>query len=218
MSCPSAIGVRSTSIGAPAAMVEASGFIWETNGQSEATPPTAAKAPVATNRKSRRVGCSAEDAVVTIPNPFISCTRRNRPGKPPGRLPAPATPAAAERPPISDPIGDKEQSRIVLLAPLPDERKPAIGCPTCNALIPRTTAFFRISRRRSPCELDVTLDCPDANVWNRHADRALPARHSPKHRHHPQALRLYRRRRPHHRARGFSRIGPEFSPRRDGLS
>src|SRR5665213_411929 len=69
MSCPVAIGVRSTSIGAPAAMVEASGFIWETNGQSVASPPTAAAAPVATKRKSRRVE-PAEDAVVTIPNPF----------------------------------------------------------------------------------------------------------------------------------------------------
>jgi hypothetical protein len=37
-------------------MVEASGFIWETKGQSVATPPTAAAAPVATKRKSRRVG------------------------------------------------------------------------------------------------------------------------------------------------------------------
>src|SRR5579871_5737723 len=80
MSCPSAIGARSTSIGAPAAIVEASGFIWEIKGQSEATPPTAAKAPVATKRKSRRVGCSAEDAVVTIPDPFISSSQRNRPG------------------------------------------------------------------------------------------------------------------------------------------
>ena len=43
-------------IGAPAAMVEASGFIWETSGQSVASPPTAAAAPVATKRKSRRVG------------------------------------------------------------------------------------------------------------------------------------------------------------------
>src|SRR5580692_7218493 len=103
MSCPEAIGVRSTSIGAPAAMVEASGFIWETNGQSETTPPTAAAAPVATNRKSRRVGCSAEDAVVTIPNPFIACCRWNRPGRLTGRLPAPATPAAAERPPFPTP-------------------------------------------------------------------------------------------------------------------
>src|SRR5712675_2778384 len=100
MSCPSAIGARSTSIGAPAAMVEASGFIWETNGQSAATPPTAAAAPVATKRKSRRVE-STEDAVVTIPNPFLAAAggtapgniQRNRRG-----LPAPATPAAAERP------------------------------------------------------------------------------------------------------------------------
>src|SRR3954467_11623723 len=67
MSCPSATGLRSTSIGAPAAMVDASGFIWEIKGQSAAAPPTAAAAPVATNKKSRRVGWSAEDAVVTIP-------------------------------------------------------------------------------------------------------------------------------------------------------
>src|SRR5437879_6406416 len=100
MSCPSAIGVRSTSIGAPAAMVEASGFIWETNGQSVATPPTAAAAPVATKRKSRRVGCSAEDAVVTIPNLSQAAAGGTAPETPKyrERLPAPATPAAAERP------------------------------------------------------------------------------------------------------------------------
>src|SRR5665213_348978 len=69
MSCPEAIGVRSTSIGAPAAIVEAFGFIWLTSGQTVANPPTAAAAPVATKRKSRRVE-AAEDAVVTIPNPF----------------------------------------------------------------------------------------------------------------------------------------------------
>src|ERR1700679_1551373 len=100
MSCPVAIGVRSTSIGAPAAIVEESGFIWETKGQSVATPPTAAAAPVATKRKSRRVG-SAEDAVVTIPNPFLAAAGRTAPGNAQTnrrRLPAPATPAAAERP------------------------------------------------------------------------------------------------------------------------
>src|SRR6267142_4118328 len=94
MSCPSAIGARSTSIGAPAAMVEASGFIWETNGQSAATPPTAAAAPVATKRKSRRVE-STEDAVVTIPNPFLTAAGGTAPGNAwtkQGRLPA------AERP------------------------------------------------------------------------------------------------------------------------
>src|SRR6202011_2760872 len=72
MSCPSAIGARSTSIGAPAAMVEASGFIWEISGHTVAAAPTAATAPVATKRKSRRVGWSAEDTVVTIPSPFSS--------------------------------------------------------------------------------------------------------------------------------------------------
>src|SRR6516165_4456796 len=79
MSCPSAIGDKSTSIGAPAAIVEASGFIWEMNGQAVNTVPTAAAAPVATKRKSRRVGWSAEDAVVTIPNPFLAPPRWNRP-------------------------------------------------------------------------------------------------------------------------------------------
>src|SRR5579863_2154073 len=81
MSCPEAIGVRSTSIGAPAAMVVASGFIWEMNGHAVSIVPTAPAAPVATKRKSRRVGWSAEDAVVTIPNPFLSCSRWNRPGE-----------------------------------------------------------------------------------------------------------------------------------------
>src|SRR5665213_4165037 len=100
MSCPEAIGVRSTSIGAPAAIVEASGFIWVTRGQSVATPPIAATAPVATKRKSRRVG-SAEGAVVTIPNPFSAAAGGTAPGNAQTnrrRLPAPATPAAAERP------------------------------------------------------------------------------------------------------------------------
>src|SRR5205807_4675171 len=79
MSCPEAIGVRSTSIGAPAAIVEASGFIWETKGQSVARLPTAAAAPVATKRKSRRVPWSAEDAVVTIPSPFLSAAGGSAP-------------------------------------------------------------------------------------------------------------------------------------------
>src|SRR5438876_4964023 len=95
MSCPWAIGVRSTSMGAPAAIVEASGFIWETNGQRVAAPPTAAAHPVATKRKSRRVGYSAEDAVVTIANPFQAAAGGTAPGNAhtdQGRLPAPASP------------------------------------------------------------------------------------------------------------------------------
>src|SRR6266481_1551523 len=105
MSCPSAIGARSTSIGAPAAIVEASGFIWDTNGQTVARPPTAANAPVATKRKSRRVGWSAEvAAVVTIPNPFLAAAGGTAPdARSPDlksadlhvralRLPAPASP------------------------------------------------------------------------------------------------------------------------------
>jgi hypothetical protein len=118
-------------MGAPAAMVEASGFIWEINGQAVKTVPTAAKAPVATKRKSRRVGWSAEDAVVTIPSPFIAAAGKSRP-----RERAKYASGMACRRPRSprrqmehffDRTGQKSLSRIVLLAPLPDERKPAIG-------------------------------------------------------------------------------------------
>src|SRR6202034_362685 len=119
MSCPSAIGVRSTSIGAPAAMVEASGFIWEMNGQSVATPPTAAAAPVATKRKSRRV-VSAEDAVVTIPNPFSAAAGGTAPGNaytvPKGGCRRPRPPRR-QKDHLSRPIGRNKQARIVLLAP-----------------------------------------------------------------------------------------------------
>src|SRR6266566_6111177 len=94
MSCPSAIGVRSTSIGAPAAIVEASGFIWDTNGQSVNSPPTAAAAPVATKRKSRRVEWSAElAAVVTIPYPFLAAAGGTAPGDAREYGPANTTPA-----------------------------------------------------------------------------------------------------------------------------
>src|SRR5882757_7701176 len=143
MSCPTAIGARSTSIGAPAAIVAASGFIWATSGQTVAAAPTAAKAPVATKMKSRRVGWSAEDAVVTIPSPFLSAAGGTAPetrNTPQERLPAPATPAAAENR-HSTPQTAEQQSRIVLLAPLPDERKPAIGSQTCNARNPRQAMF-----------------------------------------------------------------------------
>src|SRR5882672_11657617 len=66
---PSAIGPRSTSIGAPAAMVEASGFIWAIIGTATAAAPTAPTAPVAMYRKSRRVG-SAEIAVTVFKSLF----------------------------------------------------------------------------------------------------------------------------------------------------
>src|SRR2546430_17011605 len=122
MSCPWAIGVRSTSIGAPAAIVEASGFIWETNGQSVAAAPTVAAHPVATKRKSRRVGFSAEDAVGTITNPFQAASGETAPGNAhtdQGRLPAPASPARPPKDRFSQPIGRNKQSRIVPLATFP---------------------------------------------------------------------------------------------------
>src|SRR5262245_46639991 len=79
------------------------------NGQAVAAAPTAATAPGATKTNPARGGGSAEDAVVTIPNPFQAAAGGTAPGdrqaivrrgspKPFGRLPAPACPAAAERP------------------------------------------------------------------------------------------------------------------------
>ncbi len=56
-------------MGAPAAMVEASGFICAINGTNVAAAPMAPTAPVATKRKSRRVG-SAAAMVVTASRPF----------------------------------------------------------------------------------------------------------------------------------------------------
>src|SRR5437016_13986775 len=103
-------------------MVEASGFICEMNGQSVAAPPTAAAAPVATKRKSRRVGCSAEDAVVTIPNPFIAAAGGTAPRTPEcGREAAGARdPRGGRKTAYSRRPGRKKQSSIVLLAPLPE--------------------------------------------------------------------------------------------------
>src|SRR5712671_2820126 len=166
MSCPEAIGVRSTSIGAPAAIVDASGFIWETNGQSVATPPTAAAHPVATKRKSRRVGCSAADAVVTI-----TTLSKLQPVEPPqathtrtrGGCRRPRPPRR-QKDRFSQPIGRNKQSRIVLLAPLPEERKPGIGCPACKALIPRRALIYsEISwgTRRAVTEMQIALFQPD---------------------------------------------------------
>src|SRR5260221_92437 len=58
-------------MGAPAATVEASGFICAISGTSVAAAPSTPAAPVATKRKSRRVG-SAADMVVTVFGSFPS--------------------------------------------------------------------------------------------------------------------------------------------------
>src|SRR6266702_3009564 len=108
MSCPSATGLRSTSIGAPAAMVEASGFIWEMKGQSTAALPTAAAAPVATNKKSRRVGWSAEDAVVTIPTLSSYSAGGTAPG---GAQTSPEQSAGARGPPRRQNLASPRQNR-----------------------------------------------------------------------------------------------------------
>src|SRR5690348_8303550 len=164
MSCPAAIGLISTSIGAPAAIVEASGFIWSISGQIVAAVPTAAAAPVATKRKSRRVGWSAEDAVVTFPNPFLILaagrtapdTLKSMAGKAVGAR----VPRGGRDQPYFSPGRPNGKPRIVLLAPLPEERKPAIGQQTCNARIPRGARRGpRIPPRSS--QMQIALFQPD---------------------------------------------------------
>src|SRR5229473_2018917 len=208
MSWPEAIGVRSTSIGAPAAIVEASGFIWEMNGQSVAAPPTAAAAPVATKRKSRRV-VSTEDAVVTIPNPFSAAAGGTTPRQridEAGEAAGARDPRGGRKTTFPHPIGRNKQSRIVLLAPLPEERKPAIGWPACNALIPRRAMIYSV------------ISWGDRKGRHDNADCAFPARYSPERRDDSASLRLPRRGRPHYRARRLSGIRPPFPPGRHGLS
>src|SRR6516162_2562826 len=120
-------------MGAPAATVEASGFICAIKGISVAAAPTALTTPVATKRKSRRVG-SAADMVVTVSILSVSL-----PARPRGE---PCLSALTQQSPQSDARDSNKRSprtrgkrrswehvaplhRVGLLAPLPAERKPA---------------------------------------------------------------------------------------------
>jgi hypothetical protein len=60
---------RSTSVEA-AASVEASGFIWSISGQTADAAPIAPTAPVAMNKKSRRVGSTLTLSVKAFPRVF----------------------------------------------------------------------------------------------------------------------------------------------------
>src|SRR6266478_6344277 len=80
-----------------------------------------------------------------------------------GRLPAPRPPRR-QKDRFSQPIGRNKQSRIVLLAPLPEERKPGIGCPACNALNPRRALIYSEitwGTRRAVTEMQIALFQPD---------------------------------------------------------
>src|SRR6266436_3450144 len=118
---PSAIGARSTSMGTPAAIVEASGFICEISGTKVAAAPMAPTAPVATRRKSRRVG-SAADMVVTVSVLSVSHTVRTTD---PIEGRAPRRPSRRRRMRRYSGEYAALHHRVGLLAPLPAERKPA---------------------------------------------------------------------------------------------
>src|SRR6266404_4521154 len=111
-------------------------------------------------------GHSADGAVVTITNPFQAAAGGTAPGDAhtdQGRLPAPRPPRR-QKDRFSQPIGRNKQSRIVLLAPLPEERKPGIGCPACNALNPRRALIYSEitwGTRRAVTEMQIALFQPD---------------------------------------------------------
>src|SRR5262249_15867494 len=132
---PSAMGVRSTSMGTPAAIVEASGFICAISGTSVAAAPIAPTAPVATRRKSRRVG-SAADKVVSVSVLSAAYSPHVRRTCPSAEPPLRGTRRGDEcsRPPPCPPTAEEGSvggghaalhHRAGLLAPLPAERKPA---------------------------------------------------------------------------------------------
>jgi hypothetical protein len=65
---------------------------------------------------------------------------------------------------ISAPEAQNRQSRIVLLAPLPGERKPAIRSHRCNALIPREAAVYpdiSWGHLGAPAHMQIALFQPD---------------------------------------------------------
>src|SRR5829696_2613758 len=117
-------------------MVEASGFIWATIGQSTEAVPTAAAAPVAIKRKSRRVG-SAEDIVVTDTIPFLS-VRPARAAHRRGSLPQGATRRRRTDRPLSILRNRRPSGAIsgALLAPSPGECKSARAAPEGCLQIP----------------------------------------------------------------------------------
>src|SRR6478752_375000 len=197
----------STSIGAPAAMVDASGFIWEMKGQSAAAPPTATAAPVATNKKSRRVGWSAEDAVVTIPTLSSYAAGGTAPGAP--KVPRtacrrPRPPAAAELHVPPPKQGENSSPESFYWHPCRASASP---------LSARERAMNEFRGQRCFIETFPARTEPGTA----HADSAFPTRHPPEHRHDSQALRLSGRGRPYHRTGGLPRLRPAFPPGGNGL-
>ena len=70
---PSAILLRSISIGAPAAITSAAGFMVSIIGHAKAAAPMAAVAPVTSFRKSRRGAIGPPFMVSVVMGPFEYC-------------------------------------------------------------------------------------------------------------------------------------------------
>ena len=85
--------------------------------------------------------------------PFLIRSRWNRPRQRPNEPEEAAgarDPRGGRKTTFPGQSGRNKQSRIVLLAPLPDERKPAIGSQACNALNPRRVMIYSDISCRAP--------------------------------------------------------------------
>src|SRR5262249_35396495 len=116
-------------------------------------------------------------------------------------LPAPATPAAAERPAFSAKAA-----------------KPAVQNRSIGTLAGRAQARYRPpSVQCTKSAQSVVLFIQSGKTLS-DADLAFPARHSPEHRHHSAALRVPGCDSPYHRAGGLCGLGPGVPPCGHGLS
>ena len=177
-------------------------------GQSAAAPPTAAAAPVATNKKSRRVGWSAEDAVVTIPTLSSYAAGGTAPGGaqgPRNRLPAPAAPRGGRTSRVPAKTRRKQQSKSFYWHPCRTSASP---------LTARKRAMHEFRGRRCFIETFPARNQP----VTAHADRTFPTRHPPEHRHDSPPLRLSGHRPPTSSNRPASRSPTGISAGREWIT
>src|SRR3569623_1149952 len=147
--------------------------------QSAAAPPTAAAAPVATNKKSRRVGWSAEDAVVTIPALSSYAAGGTAPG---GAHEVPGKAAGARGPPRRQNFAYSPLTRR-------NSSPESFYWHPCRASASPLSARERAMHEFRGQRCFIKTFPARTEPGTAHADSAFPTRHPPEHRHDSQALR-----------------------------
>ena len=205
MTCPSAIGPRSTSIGAPAAIVEASGFICAISGT---------RRPRRRRRRRRcRWRCRENRGVSARPKLLSQSKSLFWPVSPPARRTANALPRMRLR-------GGGRAGRPWSWGRTKDGDPAAfIGTLAERSASPPRAAMSKSRTNRSGHPgMFRAIDAADRQGRNdADADRPLRARHPAEHRNDSAPVRLPRRRGPHHRADRLSGLRPRLPPRRHGL-